>query len=95
VVEKALKDGVETFLAESGSAIVMDPYTGEILAMASYPTFDPNAPVSAATRAKRNDIVSLAFEPGSIFKLVTAATAIETKSVDPNTVFSGEKGRWV
>ncbi len=95
VVEKALKDGVETFLAESGSAIVIDPYTGEILAMASYPTFDPNAPVSAATRAKRNDIVSLAFEPGSIFKLVTAATAIETKSVDPKTVFSGEKGRWV
>ncbi len=95
VVEKALKDGVKTYLAESGSAVVMDPYTGEILAMASYPTFDPNAPVSAATRAKRNDIVSLAYEPGSTFKLVTAATAIETKAVDPKTVFSGEKGRWV
>ncbi len=94
IVEKALKEGVEEFRAKSGSAVIVDPQTGEVLAMASYPTFDPNAPVSAATRAKRNDIISLVFEPGSTFKLVTAATAIETKSVHPGTVFSGEKGKW-
>ena len=94
IVEKALKDGVETYHAESGSAVVVDPYTGEILAMASYPTFDPNAPISAASRAKRNDIVTLAYEPGSTFKAITAATAIETHSVNPETIFSGEKGAW-
>lgn len=94
IVEKALKEGVEEFRAKSGSAVIVDPQTGEVLAMASYPTFDPNAPVSAATRAKRNDIISLVFEPGSTFKLVTAATAIETKSVHSGTVFSGEKGKW-
>lgn len=94
LVENALKDGVEEYEAESGSAVVVDPHTGEILAMASYPTYDPNAPSAKATRANRNDIISLSFEPGSIFKLVTASSAIETHSVDPKTVFSGEGGRW-
>lgn len=94
IVENALKTGVENYQAESGSAIVVDPQTGEILAMASYPTYDPNAGASAASRANRNDIVSLAFEPGSIFKLVTASTAIEEHAVDPEKVFSGEGGRW-
>ncbi len=94
IVEQALKEGVEEYRAKSGSAVIVNPHTGEVLAMASYPTFDPNAPVSAATRAKQNGIISFVYEPGSTFKLVTAATALETESVNPKTVFSGEKGKW-
>lgn len=94
IVENALKEGVEEVQGKSGSAVVVDPYTGEILAMATFPTFDPNAPLTASSRVK-NDIVSLPYEPGSTFKVVTAATAIETHSVNPETVFSGEGGTWV
>lgn len=94
IVESALKEGVETFEAKSASALVVDPHTGEVLAMASYPTFDPNGRNMAESRFNRSDIVSLVFEPGSTFKLVTAATAVETGAVNPKTVFSGEGGRW-
>jgi cell division protein FtsI (penicillin-binding protein 3) len=93
IVEHALKEGVEKVSAKSGSAVIVDPYTGEILAMATYPTFDPNAPLTASSRVK-SDIVSMPYEPGSTFKAVTASTAIETHSVNPETVFSGEKGKW-
>ncbi len=94
IVENALKEGVEKVQGKSGSAVVVDPHTGEILAMATFPTFDPNAPLTASSRVK-NDIVSMPYEPGSTFKAVTAATAIETRSVNPETVFSGEGGTWV
>lgn len=96
IVEKSLKDGVETFKATSASAIVVDPFTGEILAMASYPTFDPNQKLqTSASRAFRNDLVSLSFEPGSTFKVITAAAALEENAVDPKRKMSGENGRWV
>lgn len=95
IVENALKNGVERYLAESGSAVVIDPHTGEILAMASYPTFDPNQKSSGKQRLNRNDLVSLSFEPGSVFKIVTAAAALNEKVVSPKQVFSGENGRWV
>lgn len=94
IVENALRDGVETYEAESGSAVVVDPHTGEILAMASYPTYDPNVKSIVGLRANRNDIISFSFEPGSIFKLVTASAAIEDHLVDPEKRFSGEGGRW-
>lgn len=93
IVEHALKEGVEEVKGKSGSAIVIDPHTGEILAMATFPTFDPNAPQTVTSRMK-NDIVSMPYEPGSTFKAVTAATAIETRAVNPETVFDGEKGHW-
>jgi cell division protein FtsI (penicillin-binding protein 3)/stage V sporulation protein D (sporulation-specific penicillin-binding protein) len=94
VVEKALKDGVETFLAESGSAIVMDPYTGEILAMASYPTFDPNSKKQGVGRMAKNDIVAMSYEPGSTFKVITAAAALENNIVSPEKVFANEGKCW-
>ena len=94
IAENALKAGVEKYRAQSASAIIADPATGEILAMANYPSFDPNVPLTAKSPAKQNDCISKLYEPGSTFKAITAATAIETKSVNPKTVFSGEKGRW-
>lgn len=96
IVENSLKEGVETYKATSASAIVVDPFTGEILALASYPTFDPNQKLqTSASRAFRNDLVSLSFEPGSTFKVITAAAALEENAVNPKRKMSGENGHWV
>ena len=81
IVEKALKDGVAEFMATSASAVVVDPYTGEILAM-------------AIDRAGKNEIVSMSYEPGSTFKVITAAAALENHVVSPNKVFANEGRCW-
>jgi cell division protein FtsI (penicillin-binding protein 3) len=77
LVERELKAGVEANKARGGTAIVMDPSTGEILAMASYPTFNPNAVGRASADQLRNRAVADVYEPGSTFKIVTASAAIE------------------
>ena len=94
IVEKALKDGVAEFNAKSASAVVVDPVTGEILAMASYPTFDPNSKNQGVDRAAKNEIVSLSYEPGSTFKVITAAAALENNVVSPQKVFANEGKCW-
>lgn len=94
IVERELKDGVEEFDAKSASAVVVEPYTGEILAMASYPTFDPNSKTQGVGRMSKNDIVSMSYEPGSTFKVITAAAAIENKVVDPARVYEDEGKCW-
>ena len=94
IVEKALKEGVAEFDAKSASAVVVEPYTGEILAMASYPTFDPNSKTQGVGRMSKNDIVSMSYEPGSTFKVITAAAAIENKVVDPTRVYENEGKCW-
>jgi cell division protein FtsI (penicillin-binding protein 3)/stage V sporulation protein D (sporulation-specific penicillin-binding protein) len=94
IVEKALKDGVAEFSAKSASAVVVDPYTGEILAMASYPTFDPNSKNQGGDRAGKNEIVSMSYEPGSTFKVITAAAALENNAVSPNKIFVNEGRCW-
>lgn len=94
IVERELKNGVEEFDAKSASAVVVEPYTGEILAMASYPTFDPNSKTQGVGRMSKNDIVSMSYEPGSTFKVITAAAAIENKVVDPARVYENEGKCW-
>ena len=94
LVEKGLKDGVTKYSATSASAVVVDPYTGEILAMASYPTFDPNSKTQGIGRVAKNEIVSMSYEPGSTFKVVTAAAALENNVVDPEKVFANEGKSW-
>ncbi len=94
IVEKALKDGVAEFSAKNASAVVVDPYTGEILAMASYPTFDPNSKNQGVDRAAKNEIVSLSYEPGSTFKVITAAAALENHVVSPQKVYANEGKCW-
>ncbi len=74
--EKALKKAIEENNALDGSAIVMDPNTGEILAMASYPFFDPNEPGKADLLAQRNRAILDAYEPGSTFKILTLAAVL-------------------
>jgi cell division protein FtsI (penicillin-binding protein 3) len=82
--ERELRAGVEEMKAEAGSAIVMDPWTGEILAMANWPTFNPNAYRHAREEARRNRAVQDLYEPGSTFKVVTASAALEEKVVRPD-----------
>jgi cell division protein FtsI (penicillin-binding protein 3)/stage V sporulation protein D (sporulation-specific penicillin-binding protein) len=94
IVEKALKDGVAEFTAKSASAVVVDPYTGEILAMASYPTFDPNSKNQGIDRAAKNEIVSMSYEPGSTFKVITAGAALENHVVSPQKIFANEGKCW-
>ena len=94
IVEKALKDGVMEFNATSASAVVVDPFTGEILAMASYPTFDPNSKTQGVGRMSKNDIVSMSYEPGSTFKVITAAAALENGVVDTTKIYKDEGRCW-
>jgi cell division protein FtsI (penicillin-binding protein 3) len=85
--ERALVKGVEAHHARSGSIVVMNPYNGEILALANYPTFDPNEPPKpGADPFRRFDLaVSVPFEPGSVFKVVTLAAALETTNLRPDS----------
>jgi stage V sporulation protein D (sporulation-specific penicillin-binding protein) len=81
VTERALAKQVNAFHALDGTAIVMDPWTGEILAMANLPDFDPNRFWKFGTEARRNRAVMDAYEPGSTYKLITAAAALESHKV--------------
>jgi cell division protein FtsI (penicillin-binding protein 3) len=87
VVERELAAGVAANRAAAGTAIVMDPATGEVLAMASVPTFDPNDAGEAVPGVLRNPAVENVYEPGSTFKIVTASAAIEDQVVSLNRVF--------
>lgn len=87
VTESALAEQVTKFHALDGTAIVMDPWTGEILAMANMPKFDPNRFWKFNDSARRDRAVMDAYEPGSTFKLVTAAAALESGKVTPSTRF--------
>jgi cell division protein FtsI (penicillin-binding protein 3) len=90
VAERELKAGVEARHGRSGTAIVMNPYTGEILALANYPTFDPNfAPTVNEDPIARFDLgASVPFEPGSVFKVVTLTAALETTNLHPGTMIA-------
>lgn len=87
VAEDALKAAVVKNHAEHGSLVAMDPQTGEIRALANYPTYDPNQRVHARDSVVgRQDLAVVApFEPGSVFKVVTVSAAMETTSLTPNT----------
>jgi len=85
-IEKALADACRSTHARGGQIVVMKPGTGEILALANYPTFDPNKVTGSTEIQRRNRAVEVAFEPGSIFKLVTYAAAIEERLIRPNTM---------
>jgi cell division protein FtsI (penicillin-binding protein 3) len=93
VAERELRAGVEWAGAAGGSAIVMDPITGEILALANDPTFNPNAYRQFRDDARRNRAIQDLYEPGSTFKIVTAGAALEEKLFDPETRVETSPGR--
>ena len=84
IAEEELRKGIERNKAESGLVAMMDPATGEILAMANYPGMDPADPSGTDPQVVRNRIVTDMFEPGSVFKIVTASAALEAKTGRPD-----------
>lgn len=86
VAENAIARAVKASMAKSGTVIVMDPKTGQILAHATAPTFDPNKPVKLSD--VHNASVEEVYEPGSTGKVMTLAAAIEENQVTPTTVFT-------
>lgn len=98
ITEKALDhlgDGLEDKLRWKGAwAIVQDVRTGEILAMASRPTFDPNTFRHASDLEKLNSAIGYTYEPGSTLKVITFAAAFDERLVSPDTVFDCENGSW-
>jgi len=88
VAAKAIADAVKSSRALSGTVIVMDPKTGQILAHATAPTFDPNNTSKVSLVAMRNPSVQDVYEPGSTGKVMTLAAALEEKKITPETVFT-------
>jgi cell division protein FtsI/penicillin-binding protein 2 len=87
LVENTLADGIKQYGASGGSIIVMNPRSGDILGMASWPGFDPNNYVSDPPTNPANPAVSGQFEPGSTFKVLTMAGGLDSGTVTPHTPF--------
>ncbi len=94
ITECALKEAVEENRAASGMALVMRPGTGELLAMAHYPEFNPNAYSKFEPKRWRNRAVTDPFEPGSTMKVFLAATAMEEGLCTPSSIFFCENGKY-
>jgi len=90
--EQALSAAVERTHAKSGTAIVMDPRTGEILALANAPTFDPNQPGANPPETRANGALQSIYEPGSTFKIVAYSAAIEKGLVKPDDKIDCQMG---
>jgi cell division protein FtsI (penicillin-binding protein 3) len=91
-VEEALKKGVEASQAKSGMAIVLNPKTGEVLAMANYPTFDPNRFGEFPKENITNRAVQSIYSPGSVFKIVTYGGALQENLISPGDMLDCGKG---
>jgi len=82
IMEEELEKGIERYGAKSGWGIILNPLSGEVLGMASWPKYDPAAYYQSETELFSNPVVSTHFEPGSIFKPVIVAAALQEKSVN-------------
>lgn len=90
--ERSLAAAVAQAHAKSGTAIVLDPHTGEILALANVPTFDPNNPGAAKPETRINEALEYVYEPGSTFKIVAYSAAIERGLVKPDDKIDCQMG---
>ena len=92
IAEKELEQAIHDTQAIAGTVIVENPHTGEILALANRPTFNPNQRKQITPAALTNRAVSYVYEPGSTFKLVTISAALEEKVTNPNELFDCQMG---
>ena len=92
IAQRELSAAIEKTRAMAGSVIVMNPNTGEILAMANWPRFNPNAASEAPSESRMNRAVTALYEPGSTFKLITLAAAFDQEITRPDEVFDCENG---
>ena len=93
VAERELRAGVVENRAAGGSVIIMNPHTGEILALANEPTFNPNVYREFSENQRRNRAVQDLFEPGSTFKIVTASAAIEEQVMPTDALIDTNPGQ--
>ena len=94
LAEKELAATIQKYRARAGVAIVVDPATGEVLALANYPSFDPNSAAQQSADQRRNRAVTDSFEPGSTFKTILAAAALEEGVVGKDDLFYCEMGKY-
>ncbi|HEX5431966.1 MAG TPA: penicillin-binding protein [Bryobacteraceae bacterium] len=94
VAEQELDRAAAASRADSGSVVVLNPYTGEVLAMANYPRFNPNLPLGRnnPASARNNLAITTPFEPGSVFKTITLSAALETTNLRPDTMIDCGNG---
>jgi cell division protein FtsI/penicillin-binding protein 2 len=93
IAERELRIGVKASKAAGGMAVILDPHTGEILALANEPTFNPHDFAVALDEQKRNRAVQDVYEPGSTFKVVTASAALEERIVGLDDRIDASGGR--
>lgn len=90
LIERELKSAVKQYGAQGGSVVVLQPKTGAILGMASYPTYDPNNYGSSDEALYFDPVVSRQYEPGSVFKVVTMAAGLDAEAIGPmGTIYDG------
>ncbi|MEW6052519.1 MAG: penicillin-binding protein 2 [Nitrospirota bacterium] len=92
IVEKELDKAMHHWSAAAASVVMMDPYSGEILALANRPAYDPNRGGSARASERRNRAITDCYEPGSTFKIIVGLGSLEEKLVKPHTLFDVSKG---
>jgi len=92
IAQSVLKQAVESLGAKGGMVIIMDPHTGKILAMANEPSFNPNIPSAFTMSQRQNKTISQVYEPGSTFKLVTAAIALQENMVEETDLLDAGNG---
>ena len=94
IAEREIAAAVTREHAERGSIVAMNPYTGDVLALANYPTYDPNEPMKAGSHfyGREDYAVVAPFEPGSVFKIVTLTAALETTNIRPTTLIDCGNG---
>ncbi len=92
IVEYELKQGIKKYEAQSGLVVAMNPKSGEIIAMASYPTFNPNNVYRQDLNPMKIKAITDTYEPGSTFKLITASIALEEKLITKNEIFDAYDG---
>ncbi len=88
IAEDELRKGLEEYKAERGTIIVMDPQTGEILAMASAPSYDPGQSGTTETKRFLDPAISEQYEPGSVFKVITMGAGLDTGVITPTMMFN-------
>jgi cell division protein FtsI (penicillin-binding protein 3) len=92
IAEKELTRAIEQTHAKNGVVVVQDPNSGELLAVANWPTFDPNSAGAYPDEVRMDRAVTAAYEPGSTFKLITLAGAIENGITNPNELIDCQMG---
>jgi cell division protein FtsI (penicillin-binding protein 3) len=90
-----IKAAVEKFHAKAGAAVVLDVHTGEVLALANWPSYNPNDRRKLTGEQLRNRVITDTFEPGSTLKPFTVALGLDTGRITPNTLFDTGNGRMI